>query len=159
MSKIITLFYHQVMDRPQQNITLSKVRIQDILPCALIYAQGFKRSYKYALELITDLITDPQLQVVVALDCNEEVIAMCVLAVDDTNNVYFSDYVIDPTYLNQGLGTTILKQLIWQVQQFHNEVIFVLKVRDHNYPAIKLYNKIGFVESIATPKRKKLCNA
>ena len=148
MSKIKTMFYNHIIDRPKQKVTLSKVYMQDLSPCSFIYAQGFKKSLEDALDIITNLITSPKLQVIVALDDNEKVIGMCALEINDSKtSVLLSNFAIHPDYQKLGFGKTILMQLIWQIQNFYPEITFTLKVRAENYIAISLYRKIGFVET------------
>jgi len=62
-----------------------------------------------------------------------------------TNEMYITNFCIDPRYQNKKIGSTLLSNILSEALTVGIKIIF-LEVRENNFPAIKLYKRFGFIE-------------
>lgn len=100
-------------------------------------------AYWHSIKLLTKQILNPNISFIVAKD-NEKIIGMCnALFKPKSNSLNIQKLHVDPGYQRQGIGSTLIKNVI---EAFPKVSKINLEVEKQNYRALTFYQKHGFKE-------------
>lgn len=131
----------------RQMVKIRELRKEDIEAVSIMEAKSF--SMPWSAKDFEQLIEDEKSIYMVA-ELEGRVVGCCgVTNVSGEGNI--NNVVVDEAYRSKGIAYTMMQELIC-VGRNNGILEFTLEVRVSNMPAIKLYEKLGFVSEGIRPR-------
>lgn len=127
---------------------IRRMELKDVDRVSQLEEMAF--SMPWHKESFIEMIQNPAALYMVAEE-DEKPVAVCgILTVLDEGDI--SNVVVDPQYRRNKIASELLKAAMDAANKEYGTNAFTLEVRISNEPAIKLYEKLGFVSEGVRPK-------
>lgn len=126
--------------KPKADITIEKATLSHKESLIEINLQAFQSTEEDAREIIEEFFSSSK-RTLFSILLHSNVIGM-IGVYDETTRKYIHGFCIDRNYRNQGIGQSVLYEIVNRYRGEHKPL--VLEVQTQNRNALKVYQKVGF---------------